>query len=202
MIRPIWICAKIGEPAEAEADAREALGTDAFAALLARVKSILGERVSDVRESKTLVASPARLVSQDDSANRYMFRINRILDQDYELPVRALELNPRHALMHNLGRMVESDGQSDLVETVVEQVFETALLQDGLHPDPSEHGGASDAADAGGDGIGQRGFALRRGQVGDRGTGAGRSRGTSRASRSIRSKKMVTATRHDQLLNR
>ena len=90
-----------------------------------------------MRESKTLVGSPARLVSEDESANRYMFRINRLLDQDYELPVKALELNPRHPLMHNLSGMIANGGADDLIDAVVEQVFETALLQDGIHPDPS-----------------------------------------------------------------
>ncbi len=127
----------VGEAAAEQETAQESLGEDAFSTLQARVKAVLGERVSDVRESKTLVDSPARLVSEDDSANRYMFRINRMLDQDYELPVRALELNRRHALMHNLGELIADGDDADLIDAVVEQVFETALLQDGLHPDPS-----------------------------------------------------------------
>ncbi len=127
----------VGQVAD-EAQAPEApLESDSFATLLARVKSRLGERVSDVRESKTLVGSPARLVSEDDSGNRYMYRINRLLDKDYELPVKALELNPRHPLMHNLSGLIAADGDADLIDAVVEQVFETALLQDGIHPDPS-----------------------------------------------------------------
>ena len=127
----------VGEAAAEQETEKESLGEDAFSTLQARVKAVLGERVSDVRESKTLVDSPARLVSEDDSANRYMFRINRMLDQDYELPVRALELNRRHALMHNLGELIADGDDADLIDAVVEQVFETALLQDGLHPDPS-----------------------------------------------------------------
>ena len=110
---------------------------DSFAALQARVKARLGERVSDVRASKTLVGSPARLVSEDDSGSHYMHRINRLYDRDYELPVKALELNPRHPLMHNLSGMIANEGDADLIDAVVEQVFETALLQDGIHPDPS-----------------------------------------------------------------
>ena len=127
----------VGEVWEAPEAAEDALGADTFSALRDRVKSTLGERVSDVRESKTLVGNPARLVSEDDSANRYMFRINRLLDKDYELPVKALELNPRHPLMHNLSGLVANDGEAGLIAAVVEQVFETALLQDGIHPDPS-----------------------------------------------------------------
>ncbi len=119
------------------ASAAEALAAGAFAALQNRIKETLGSRVSDVRASKTLVASPARLVSEDDSANRYMFRLNRLLDKNYELPVKALELNPRHPLMHNLSHLIADDGDDGLIDAVVEQVFETALLQDGIHPDPS-----------------------------------------------------------------
>ena len=120
-----------------EAGRGESLADDDFAALRLRVVATLGGRVSDVRESKSLVDSPARLVSDDDSAGRYMFRINRLLDKDYELPVKALELNPRHPLMHNLGSLLNAGGDSALVDAVIEQVFETALLQDGIHPDPS-----------------------------------------------------------------
>ena len=124
-----------------EADTPDApLESDSFAALQARVKARLGERVRDVRASKTLVGSPARLVSEDESGSRYMYRINRLLDKDYELPVKALELNPRHPLMHNLSGLIHNDetgGEDALVDAVVEQIFETALLQDGIHPDPS-----------------------------------------------------------------
>lgn len=129
--------AEVGEAGESDDAAKAALETDTFRALTERVKATLGGRVSDVRESKTLVGSPARLVSEDDSGNRYMFRINRLLDQDYELPVKALELNPRHPLMHNLSGLIAAGGAEDLVDAVAEQVFETALLQDGIHPDPS-----------------------------------------------------------------
>lgn len=127
----------VGDMSQPNETERAALEADSLVSLTARVKATLGKRVSDVRESKSLVDSPARLVSEDDSGNRYMFRINRLLDQDYELPVKALELNPRHALMHNLSLMIAQDGDAGLIDAVVEQVFETALLQDGIHPDPS-----------------------------------------------------------------
>jgi len=127
----------VGDVGEAADEPTEALETDPLAALTARVKATLGGRVSDVRASKTLVGSPARLVSEDESANRYMYRINRLLDKDYELPVKALELNPRHPLMHNLSGLIGGGRDEALIDAVVEQVFETALLQDGIHPDPS-----------------------------------------------------------------
>ena len=128
---------EVGQVDEETAAPEAPLESDSFAALQGRVKARLGERVSDVRESKTLVGSPARLVSEDDSGNRHMYRINRLLDKDYQLPVKALELNPRHPLMHNLSALISANGDAGLIDAVVEQVFETALLQDGIHPDPS-----------------------------------------------------------------
>ena len=129
--------ADIGEAGETEDEARDSLQETDFEALRACVAERLGERVSDVRASKSLVGSPARLVSDDDSDGRDMFRINRLLDKDYELPVKTLELNARHPLMHNLSSLIADGGGESLVDAVIEQVFETALLQDGIHPDPS-----------------------------------------------------------------
>ena len=54
-----------------------------------------------------------------------------------ELPVRSLELNPRHGLLHNLGGMLATRPQDPLIDATIEQLYETALLQDGLHPDPA-----------------------------------------------------------------
>ncbi|MCL4254086.1 MAG: molecular chaperone HtpG [Anaerolineae bacterium] len=113
-----------------------ALEEDSFETLQTRFKTILGERVRDVRQSKATFNSPARLVSDETGNNRYAYRINRLLDKDYQLPVKILELNPRHGLLHNLTGLI-NNGQTALVDAVIEQVFETALLQDGIHPDPS-----------------------------------------------------------------
>jgi molecular chaperone HtpG len=115
----------------------EPLREEAFGTLRERFAKILGDRVREVRESKTLTGSPARLVSDDNAPQRNMFRINRLLDRDYELPVKTLELNPRHLLIHNLSALINNTPDNPLLDIVIEQVFETALLQDGIHPDPA-----------------------------------------------------------------
>ena len=129
---------QIGEvkPDEEKAQA-EALPQSDFGSLIERFKAVLGERVKDVRESKTLVGSAARLVSADASTRRNMFRINRLLDKEYDLPVKTLELNPRHPLLHNLSHMLGSTPDNPMIDVVIEQLFETSLLQDGIHPDPA-----------------------------------------------------------------
>lgn len=119
------------------AEQREALDESAFSTLQDYFKNLLGKRVRDVRESKTLTGSAARLVSDEAGTGRNMFRINRLIDKDYQLPVKILELNPRHPLMHNLEHIIERGDNPELANAVAEQVFETALLQDGIHPDPA-----------------------------------------------------------------
>jgi HSP90 family molecular chaperone len=127
----------IGEEAAADEKSAEPLTEDAFQTLQERFAAVLGERVREVRASKSLTGSPARLVSDESGASRQMFRIHRLLDREYELPVKMLELNPRHPLLHNLNHLLAGGGNDALVDAVIEQVFETALLQDGIHPDPA-----------------------------------------------------------------
>ncbi len=115
----------------------EALAEDDFSALRERFSAVLGDRVQGVRESKSLTGSPARLVSDDKAPQRNMFRINRLLDREFQLPVKTLELNLRHPLLHNLSHMLAAQSNTPMVDVVIEQVFETSLLQDGIHPDPA-----------------------------------------------------------------
>ncbi len=132
----------IGSEQADEAKAERApLAEDAFGGVRQRFTDVLGGRVQDVRESKNLVGSPARLVSGDNNPNRQMFRVNRMLDRDYDLPIKILELNPKHPLIYNLSGLLGSSPDNPLINLVVEQVFETALLQEGIHPDPAAMAG-------------------------------------------------------------
>jgi molecular chaperone HtpG len=131
---------EIGEVLEdEESEQQEPVAEADFTTVIERFKNVLGERVTGVKEGKNLVTSPARLVSEGDQpgTNSHMFRINRLFDRDYELPVKTLELNPRHPLVHNITGMIQRNADDALVNSVIEQVFETALLQDGIHPDPA-----------------------------------------------------------------
>jgi molecular chaperone HtpG len=130
---------EIGEVQDEPQD--EPIAEDDFGAVRQRFTDVLGERVVEVRESKNLVGSPARLVSKDNNPQRNMFRINRLMDKDYELPVKILELNPRHPLVRNLSGMLARSPQNPLIDQVAEQIFEIALLQDGIHPDPAAMAG-------------------------------------------------------------
>ncbi len=104
---------------------------------MARFKGVLGDRVADVKESKLLTDSPCRLVSPEAGPDRDMQRIRRLLEEDYELPARILELNRGHPLIHSLADLIQGQPDDPRIDAVVEQLFDNLLLLDGLHPNPA-----------------------------------------------------------------
>jgi len=122
----------IKESEEEQENRPEALPEDTMHTLIDHFKSVLDERVGDVRVSDLLVESPVRLVSPDQGFGADMERVYRMLDKEFVLPKRILEINPRHTLIRNLSAM-ENEA---LVKAVIEQLFESALLIEGIHPSP------------------------------------------------------------------
>jgi HSP90 family molecular chaperone len=105
-----------------------------FNSLVERFKQVLGERVADVRASRRLVTSVARLVDADANSNPDLQRVYKYLGREYEIPKKVLELNSSHEILKNLLKL---DAGSELGNIVIEQIFDSALLVEGIHPDPS-----------------------------------------------------------------
>ena len=105
-----------------------------FSTLIERFKQVLGERVTDVRASNRLSQSVARLVDADGALNPELQRVYKYLGKDYEIPKKILELNPSHSI---LKKLLATDSDSELQTLVIEQIYDSALLVEGLHPDPS-----------------------------------------------------------------
>ena len=119
------------EQPKAESEAEKIPEGD-FHSLIEKFKQVLGERVTDVRASTRLVSSVARLVDADENSNPELQRVYKYLGKEYEVPKKVLELNPSHVMLKDL---LKTDG--DLQTIIIEQVFDSALLVEGLHPDPS-----------------------------------------------------------------
>jgi molecular chaperone HtpG len=109
-----------------------------FNRLVGRFVKVLGSRVLEVRESRVLKDSPCRLVSPDDVPLRGMSRIYRILDQDFEVPKRILEINRGHSIIANLAHLVAETPGAEVIDPAIEQLFENQLLMEGLHPNPAD----------------------------------------------------------------
>ncbi len=117
-----------------DASQAEQIPADDFKILVERFKLVLGDRLTDVRASDRLLHSVARLVDPDGSPDPELQRVYKYLGKEVELPRKILELNPSHNILRNLLKL---DPASELQTLVIEQIYDSALLVDGLHPDPS-----------------------------------------------------------------
>ena len=123
--------------AEAEPEAEpvpETLSGDALSGVIERFKAQLGERITDARTTDRLTDSVARLVDPEGAMDQEMQRVYRLVDREYEVPTKVLELNPRHPILNRLSALPADD---PLAASVIEQIYESALLIEGLHPDPA-----------------------------------------------------------------
>lgn len=125
------------QPAKAEAETNQEpqpASDEATAQLVQRFQQQLGSRVAGVRASEILVESPARLVDSDSTFGAEMQRVYKMLNRDYEAPAKTLEINLKHPIMRGL--MAQPD-DSPVAVVIIEQIYEDALLIEGLHPDPA-----------------------------------------------------------------
>ena len=126
---------ELPEAAETEPEQEASgLSEDVSASLTERFKQQLQDRVSDVRMTDRLSGSPARLVDPEGAIGQEMQRVYRMLNREFEVPTKVLELNPRHPLLTGLSQLPED---SPLGPLFIEQIYENALLIEGLHPDPA-----------------------------------------------------------------
>ncbi len=124
------------------ADAKDELTQEAgpseadFNRFIGRCVTTLGERAIEVRESKILRSSPVRLVQPDDDSAGDMQRVFRYMDQNYEVPKRIFEINRRHPLIIQLVKIVAETPDDELINIAIEQLYDSALVVEGLHPNP------------------------------------------------------------------
>lgn len=122
------------EEAETQADDKKPLDEEGIDQLISRFQEILGDRIAEVRVTDRLTNSVARLVDAKGSLGQELQRVYRMMDREYQIPKKVLEINPSHPILIGISELGEDD---PLGEVVVEQIFESALLIEGLHPDPA-----------------------------------------------------------------
>jgi len=113
---------------------QEKAAQETFDHLVERFKQVLGERVADVRSSNRLSQSVARLVDKDGGLGAEYQRVYKLIGRDFEATPKILELNPAHPILTDLLKL---DSSSALQTLIIEQIYDSALLAEGLHPDPS-----------------------------------------------------------------
>lgn len=124
-------------PGEAHESDDGSLSEEEFGALTRRFSEALGERVKLVRASKVLRNNPARLVADEAMPGREMQRIQQLLGQQTTTSPRILELNRAHPLIINLAQRVQQDANDPVTGAVAEQLYDNAMLLEGLTIDPA-----------------------------------------------------------------
>lgn len=104
---------------------------------IGRCATTLGQRVLEVRVSHILTDSPVRLVAPDNQPGRQFERLQRYMRQDYVVPQRILEINREHPIVVNIARTIDRDATAPVIDLTIDQLYESALVQEGLHPNPS-----------------------------------------------------------------
>jgi molecular chaperone HtpG len=122
----------------ADTEKKEGALTDDEAKDLATwMKTVLGDRVGEVRSSQRLVESPAVLMDSDKYMTASMRRMLKAMKREDDSQMQFkhdLELNPRHGLITRLHHMRQTDAA--LAGKVAEQVLDNARVSAGLMDDP------------------------------------------------------------------
>lgn len=109
-----------------------------FGRLMIKMKEILGERVTEVHESKRLKGSPSCLINPDDTMSSTMQKILKMSNQGMAMPAqkRLMEINKDHKLIRNLVNVFKKDEGDPFIVDTTEQLYESALLLEGSLEDP------------------------------------------------------------------
>jgi len=113
-----------------EADkAKQEAAAEAAKPLLERTKTLLGDRVKEVRVSARLTDSPSCLALADFDLAPHLARLLREAGQEVPDAKPVLELNPDHALVKRLAAETDDAKAADLAGLLFEQAEITAGAQ-------------------------------------------------------------------------
>ncbi|MDF1792605.1 MAG: molecular chaperone HtpG [Thalassobaculaceae bacterium] len=98
--------------------------------LIASVKLALGPTVKDVRTTDRLSESPVCLIADETDMDMNLERMLRQHKQLDQAAPRVLEVNPDHALIRGLAKLVQ-DGKTEGIEDAAHLLFEQARILEG-----------------------------------------------------------------------
>jgi molecular chaperone HtpG len=105
--------------------------------LLERAKTVLGDRVKDVRVSRRLTDSASCLVDDEAGLGRNMERILRMSGRDIAPKARILEINGGHRFVRAALRRATENADDPKTGAWIEMLFDLAALSEGTVPDPA-----------------------------------------------------------------
>ena len=107
--------------------------------LIAHLKASLGKNVKDIRLTSKLTDSPACLVADKGDMDVAMENLMKQRDPNYQGAPRILEINPEHALVEKMNKLLSDKKHNNLVDDAGTLLFEQARMMEGKLPsDPTK----------------------------------------------------------------
>ena len=122
---------------ESEKSEKKKADPSKFDLLIARIKTNLGEKISDVRLSSTLTESPVCLVADEGGMDIQMERLMKAHNRDFQGAPRIMEINPDHELVIALNKLADaksSSKENELVDDAAFLLFDQAQIIEGRMP--------------------------------------------------------------------
>ena len=109
-------------------------GTKSADTAVAKIKDVLSTRVADVKPSKNLAKSVARLIADENAMDAQMERFMRLHNSDFKGAPKILEVNAKHPLIAALNNRLT---KGDFAEAgdFAELIYQSALISDGKQVD-------------------------------------------------------------------
>ncbi len=102
--------------------------------LIKFIEGELTDRIEKVEATGRLIDSPVAALTPKEAPNAQMRSMMQAMGQDMPTTKATLEINPRHAVIHGLSNLMESDKETAAL--VVQQLADNALLAAGLLDNP------------------------------------------------------------------
>ncbi len=109
-----------------------------FARVLDLFRAALGNRVSEVRESKRLTDSPCCLVNAEGGISTQMQRLLKMANKEFAESARILEVNPSAPLVRRLCRLSANVDHDAFIKECALQLWTNAMILDGVTPEPED----------------------------------------------------------------
>ncbi|HBO38413.1 MAG TPA: molecular chaperone HtpG, partial [Pasteurellaceae bacterium] len=122
----------LGELADKEEEQKEQDKT--FGSFIERVKTLLGDRVKDVRLTHRLTDTPAVVSTDNDQMTTQMAKLFAAAGQSVPEVKYTFELNPQHALVQKTADIADDTEFANFVELLLEQAM---LAERGTLENPS-----------------------------------------------------------------
>ncbi|HDR0611310.1 molecular chaperone HtpG [Pasteurella multocida] len=112
----------LGDLADKEEDSQKAQD-EQYASFVERVKTLLGERVKEVRLTHRLTDTPAVVSTGDDQMTTQMAKLFAAAGQAVPEVKYTFELNPEHGLVQKIAEIADEQQFADWIELLLEQAM-------------------------------------------------------------------------------